>query len=324
MEKIEIIGLLGLICSLFALFMIIFLPIFLIPLTGNLEPPYCQYGDINGDGFVTNEDLWTPALTWSQKERADVNNNGVYDTTDRSMITSYINGFLNNFPVGDVSSSAYQPDGKPQIYSFTASKTSIVCGENVTFTAKANDSNGEILTMYVRIFKDGIPVKQFSEVDLEPNTPYIVTYKFEDVGVYEAKAFVTYRYRVSVWYESQPLIINVEPSQSPIPKFDYAVDGLKVTFYDNSYDPDGYIVDWQWNFGDGETGVGQVVNHTYSGSGTYSVTLTVTDNHGNTASTTVDIEVKESNWWWMALVGVGFISIVGIVYVCRKRRRMKK
>ena len=319
MERIDKIGIVFLAITLFLLLILFVYPA-LTTVKGGREPPHCQYGDVNGDGVVTSVDAWIPALTWSQKERADVTNDGVVDATDFRMINDYANGLINNFPVGDMTSLMYQPDENPYIYSFTASKTSIVCGEEVTFTAKANDSNGEILTMYVRIFKDGVPIKQFSEVDLEPNTPYTVTYKFEDIGVYEAKAFVTYRYRVFMWWESQPLIINVEPSQAPIPNFDYMVDGLKVTFFDKSYDPDGYIVSWQWDFGDGETGAGRVVNHTYSEAGTYHVTLTVTDNHGNTASKTVDVEVKkEFNWLWMALGGIGFISVVGIIYVRRRK-----
>jgi len=45
-----------------------------------------------------------------------------------------------------------------------------------------------------------------------------------------------------------------------------------------SYDPDGTIVDYAWNFGDGTTGNGKVVKHTYNAVDMYPVTLTVTDN----------------------------------------------
>lgn len=45
-----------------------------------------------------------------------------------------------------------------------------------------------------------------------------------------------------------------------------------------SYDPDGTIASYHWDFGDGTTGSGVTANHTYITSGTFQVTLTVTDN----------------------------------------------
>lgn len=47
-----------------------------------------------------------------------------------------------------------------------------------------------------------------------------------------------------------------------------------------SYDDDGTIVSYEWNFGDGNTGVGQSPEHSYSSSGTFTVTLTVEDDAG--------------------------------------------
>jgi hypothetical protein len=47
-----------------------------------------------------------------------------------------------------------------------------------------------------------------------------------------------------------------------------------------SYDPDGEIVEYYWNFGDGSHGFGEFSNHRYTVPGEYNVTLTVTDNYG--------------------------------------------
>ncbi|GLZ79570.1 hypothetical protein Afil01_43770 [Actinorhabdospora filicis] len=49
-----------------------------------------------------------------------------------------------------------------------------------------------------------------------------------------------------------------------------------------SADPDGTITGYAWDFGDGTTGTGKTVSHTYSAAGYYSVRLTVTDNSGKT------------------------------------------
>ena len=51
-----------------------------------------------------------------------------------------------------------------------------------------------------------------------------------------------------------------------------------------SSDPDGTITSYSWYFGDGATGSGATVQHTYANPGTYYPSLTVTDNSGAAAS----------------------------------------
>lgn len=66
------------------------------------------------------------------------------------------------------------------------------------------------------------------------------------------------------------------------------VTGTQATAHldaSTSDDFDGWIVDYAWDFGDGETGSGVTVDHTYVMPGTYTVTLTVTDDLGSTGST---------------------------------------
>jgi PKD repeat protein len=52
-----------------------------------------------------------------------------------------------------------------------------------------------------------------------------------------------------------------------------------------STDANGSIVSYSWNYGDGKTASGVTASHTYTTAGTYSVTLSVTDNGGATSST---------------------------------------
>lgn len=58
-----------------------------------------------------------------------------------------------------------------------------------------------------------------------------------------------------------------------------------------STDSDGTITSYAWNFGDGTTASGATASRTYTADGTYTVTLTVTDDDGATASTTRSVTV---------------------------------
>jgi chitodextrinase len=77
----------------------------------------------------------------------------------------------------------------------------------------------------------------------------------------------------------------------PSPFYTYTVDANRRTvhFTDGSTDPDGHILAWSWDFGDGTTSTEQSPVHTYAGPGTYHVTLTVTDDGRNTAARFRDI-----------------------------------
>jgi len=60
-----------------------------------------------------------------------------------------------------------------------------------------------------------------------------------------------------------------------------------------SNDPDGMIVDRDWDFGDGTLAIGSVVSHTYNTPGVYMATFTVTDNEGATNTASVQVVVYD-------------------------------
>ena len=69
---------------------------------------------------------------------------------------------------------------------------------------------------------------------------------------------------------------------------------LSVSFSSSgSNDADGTIVSYQWNFGDGASGNGAAVSHTYQ-AGQFTAVLTVTDNDGATDTASVVISVNEA------------------------------
>ena len=64
--------------------------------------------------------------------------------------------------------------------------------------------------------------------------------------------------------------------------------GVTVITFDGSgsFDPDGNIVSYDWDFGDGNTGTGVSPTNTYAAAGDYTVTLVVTDDAGDTGTDT--------------------------------------
>jgi PKD repeat protein len=64
---------------------------------------------------------------------------------------------------------------------------------------------------------------------------------------------------------------------APTAGFTSSCTNLVCDFTDTSTDPDGTVVGWDWDFGDGEVSSQQSPQHTYAVGGPYTVTLVVTD-----------------------------------------------
>jgi PKD repeat protein len=106
------------------------------------------------------------------------------------------------------------------------------------------------------------------------------------------------------------LISTISVNQPPVAGFRYRGPetsftpstiyvGSEVKFdAEPSYDPDGTIVSYTWNFGDGTilTETDRVAYHVYPVSGPYTVTLTVTDDKGATGQISKDIFIYPLQW----------------------------
>ncbi len=84
-------------------------------------------------------------------------------------------------------------------------------------------------------------------------------------------------------------------NQNPTAAFSASCANLGCAFTDLSSDRDGTIASRAWNFGDGGTSSLQNPSHSYAAAGTYTVSLTVTDNQGASNATSQSVTVSAAN-----------------------------
>ena len=136
----------------------------------------------------------------------------------------------------------------------------------------------------------------------------ILTFKVLDSGnctldLYDTKLFDIGGYSIDhttddgYFYSSTPVAtFTIEPAvwhATPINQY-WGDVGTQTFNASACYDPDGgTIVSYEWDFGDGTTGEGMVVSHTYTEyrSEPYIVTLTVTDDDGESWSHSEELKI---------------------------------
>lgn len=104
-----------------------------------------------------------------------------------------------------------------------------------------------------------------------------------------------YTCTIHVGNQSNSATTNVQVNAQAIANFNYTTvcRGEATQFTSTSTtNPSGQqIRSYQWNFGDGQTGTGQNVSHTYANPGSYPVTLTVSTGGSCTAQKTQNVNV---------------------------------
>jgi PKD repeat protein len=94
---------------------------------------------------------------------------------------------------------------------------------------------------------------------------------------------------------SDSISVTIQNNMAPTALFIHACSGLVCTFdASGSFDLDGDIDSYEWDFGDSSTAMGQTAEHGYAAAGEYTVTLTVADDLGALGSLVESIEVVDN------------------------------
>ena len=106
-------------------------------------------------------------------------------------------------------------------------------------------------------------------------------------------------------WTNRSLFFSATPgNQKPTAAFSSSCTSGSCSFDGSgSSDPDGSIASYAWTFGDGGSSTQQKPNHPYTASGTYDVTLTVTDDKGATSSVTHQVAVTVATTTAISFVG---------------------
>ena len=167
---------------------------------------------------------------------------------------------------------------------FTPSTTAGDAPLPVDFDASAsNDQDGTIVS-YAWDFGDGnVGTGVTTSHTYATPGSYVVTLTVTDNHGRTGQASATIT--VNQPMAAPTAVATATPGTGPAP-LAVVLDGS------GSSDSDGTIVSYAWDLGDGNNATGPVVSHVYTTPGTYVATLTITDNHGLTATAQVSIQVN--------------------------------
>jgi Putative Ig domain./Cohesin domain./PKD domain. len=175
-------------------------------------------------------------------------------------------------------------DSKPELVDIGT--VQITEGNALNLTLKAMDADDDVLVFSVTSLPDGASLgSSTGSLMWTPDT--------SQVGEHSLEFAVTDGYLT----DTKSAVIEVLPSDiSPIAYSNgpYEVrTGKKLRFSSTgTYDPDGTVMSYTWDFGDGNVGIGPSPFHSYSKSGEYTVTFTVTDDAGNTGMDVTTVTVS--------------------------------
>lgn len=158
----------------------------------------------------------------------------------------------------------------------------------------------------------------------ETNRTFTYRTNFDTAGFHKIKLTV-YANPAQTNYTWNITVLNV--NRPPVGVISAPTSGMKLTLNKmtkfetkGSYDPDkGDILYYTWDFGDGTSGNGITVNHTYNKVGKYLVKLRVTDSSNDMDNTSIEVEVRAKNatteTFWSSNILMLIIVIIALTFI---------
>ncbi|TWD83282.1 PKD repeat protein [Kribbella amoyensis] len=178
----------------------------------------------------------------------------------------------------------YQDGGGQGTNQLPTAQAGVTCTDlSCAYSSTGSSDPDGTIASYAWNFGDGA-----TSTDANP------THRYAAAGTYSVALTVTDN-RGGTNTKTQNVTVT-HVNQLPTAGFGQSCDSLTCAFDGSgSTDTDGTIATYAWNFGDSTTGSGATPSHTYPASGTYTVSLTVTDNEGGTNTTSHQVTVSRVN-----------------------------
>jgi DNA-binding MarR family transcriptional regulator len=177
---------------------------------------------------------------------------------------------------------------------FSTNITVRVTGRKENIVTMKLEEDGEIVDEVAVTRHSGHPdIGQISyEMNVQKVYRIVLTYDGHNGG--SNPLIVTFDFLGNIY--SVHLLFNSQDGteQEAIIRFNDIIPLVGAVFFDASASSDfeGYLVDYQWNFGDGIEGSGETVAHTFEENDVYIVNLTVTDDEGGSDTSTITVPVE--------------------------------
>lgn len=170
----------------------------------------------------------------------------------------------------------------PPSVDFSYSPASPQTNETVNFYSSVYDEDGTI-TNVQWVFGDG-----YSSNAMNP------IHSYSKEGSYIVRLTATDNKGTSAYMEKTITVSNGTPPEANFTFTPEQPKNNQTVVFDasTSYDPDGSIEKYEWNFGYGFTETGVTIEHIFPTAGKFPITLKVTDNNGNQSLLTKNIEVS--------------------------------
>ncbi|MFC1488077.1 PKD domain-containing protein [Thermoproteota archaeon] len=258
---------------------------------------------ITADHAYTKEGTYTVTLTVTDNEQiTDTITNIIVVTTQPILI----------------------PNQNP-VASITESSKTISSGENIHFDgSESTDPDGTVVS-YSWDFGDGNTATGIEVDHIFQNAgvhTVTLTIRDNDGATYQATTSITVT-KTEDQFNNAPVALIVKSTQKT------TIEQIISFDASDSYDSDGTIVTYLWDFGDGTITTGVTSDHTYIQEGTYAVTLTVTDNDDESSSTVSEIiiETETENSTSLGVIsgiGLGITALTATLLLGFSLKRKKK
>jgi len=274
--------------------------------------------NFDGSGSTASEGLYITKYEW------DFENDGIIDAQGEETSFTYsekgqytvVLKVTDNLGQSDTDTVIVNVLNRAPTASFTYSPTNPTIRDTVNFVDTSKDQDGTI-DSWNWDFGDGAT-----------STLQNPTHQYMDKGNFTVTLTVADNDGAQDNITQTVTIYNLAPTASFTYSPSEPTASEDAQFTDESTDPEGKLVSWLWDFGDGYTSTLRNPVHKYKIQGTFMVTLTVSDDEGVPDETSKTVTIKSvplyaQSWIQMAvaLVAVAIILVGAAMLMLKRRKR---